>query len=109
MFTTVRLIIRSRKDARCCLMVVADADAVWKPGAGVILVTFCYNKKCFFMQKTIQQYQSCIDACLRCASVCDNCASSCLHEEHVHMMARCIQLDMECATVCYTAAKLMSI
>lgn len=25
------------------------------------------------------------------------------------MMARCIQLDMECSAICYTAAQLMSI
>ena len=25
------------------------------------------------------------------------------------MMARCIQLDMECATICYAAAQLMSL
>ncbi|WP_132055309.1 four-helix bundle copper-binding protein [Pseudocnuella soli] len=61
------------------------------------------------MQSNYQQYQSCIDACLRCASACQNCASSCLQEEHLHMMAKCIQLDMECAALCYAAAQLMSL
>ncbi|HEY1022517.1 MAG TPA: four-helix bundle copper-binding protein, partial [Flavisolibacter sp.] len=28
-------------------------------------------------------------------------------EEDVKMMARCIQLDMECAAICYAAAQLM--
>lgn len=55
-----------------------------------------------------QQYQSCIDACLRCASECNHCASACLQEEDVKMMARCIQLDMECAAICYAAAQVMS-
>jgi hypothetical protein len=32
-----------------------------------------------------------------------------LKEKNVQMMARCIQLDMECAAVCYTAAQLMSL
>ncbi len=54
-------------------------------------------------------YKSCIDACLRCAATCNHCASSCLQEEDVKMMARCIQLDMECATLCYAAAQTMSI
>ena len=55
------------------------------------------------------QNQSCIEACLRCGAVCNHCASSCLKEEHLHMMARCIQLDMECAALCYAAAQLMSL
>ena len=54
------------------------------------------------------EYQSCIEACLRCASICNHCASSCTQEEDVKMMARCIQLDMECAAICYAAAQLMS-
>lgn len=55
------------------------------------------------------QYQSCIDACLRCAAICNYCASSCLKEDDIKAMARCIQLDMECASLCYAAAQLMSL
>lgn len=55
------------------------------------------------------QYQSCIEACLKCASVCNFCASSCTKESDVQHMAECIRLDMECAVMCYTAAQLMSI
>jgi hypothetical protein len=33
----------------------------------------------------------------------------CLNEKDVAMMARCIQLDRECAEACYAAARLMSI
>jgi hypothetical protein len=54
------------------------------------------------------QYKSCIDACLRCAAVCNHCASSCLQDKDVQMMARCIQLDMECAAMCYATAQLLS-
>jgi len=53
--------------------------------------------------------QSCIEVCLACAALCNHCASSCLKENDIKMMARCIQLDIECATLCYTAAQLMSI
>lgn len=53
-------------------------------------------------------YKECIDACLACAAICNHCASSCLQEDDVKMMARCVQLDMECAVMCYTAAQLMS-
>ena len=59
--------------------------------------------------KGYHQYRSCIEACLRCAAICNHCASSCTQEEDVAMMARCIQLDMECAALCYAAAQLMSL
>lgn len=52
-------------------------------------------------------YESCIDACTRCAEACDHCAASCLQEEDVAMMTRCIQLDMECSSICKTSALLM--
>ncbi len=55
------------------------------------------------------QYKECIDACLACAAVCNHCASACTREEDVNMMARCIQLDMECAAICYAAAQMMSL
>src|SRR5690606_19089184 len=58
--------------------------------------------------KGYHEYQSCIEACLQCAAICNHCATSCLGEEHVHMMTRCIQLDRECATLCLAAAQLMS-
>jgi hypothetical protein len=54
-------------------------------------------------------YESCIKACLRCADACNHCASSCTQEKDIKMMARCIQLDMECATICYASAQLMSL
>lgn len=56
-----------------------------------------------------QDYQSCIEACLRCADACQQCASFCLKEDDVAMMAKCIQLDMECAAICYASAQLMSL
>ena len=58
---------------------------------------------------TYHTYQKCIDACLRCAALCHHCANSCAQEENVKMMARCIQLSMDCATVCIAAAQLMSL
>src|SRR2546423_145237 len=56
-----------------------------------------------------RQHQSCIEACLQCASACNYCASSCLREADVSAMARCVQLDMECAAICYASAQLMSL
>jgi hypothetical protein len=54
-------------------------------------------------------YQNCVDACLKCAAICNHCASASLQEEDVKMMAKCIQLDMECAAICYASAQLMSL
>jgi hypothetical protein len=54
-------------------------------------------------------YQVCINACLHCAAVSNHCALSCTTEEDIKMMARCIQLDMECSVICYATASLMSL
>ncbi len=54
------------------------------------------------------QFQSCIEACLRCASMCNFCASSCIKEVNIKM-AHCIQLNTECAVLCYTTAQLLSL
>ncbi|MBT1706089.1 four-helix bundle copper-binding protein [Chryseosolibacter indicus] len=54
-----------------------------------------------------ERVQSCIDACLACARECDSCATACLNEEDITMLARCIELDRECAEACYATARLM--
>lgn len=48
--------------------------------------------------------QQCIDILYACAKACDECAAACLSEEDVKMMARCIQLDIDCADLCRTSA-----
>ncbi|WP_349617325.1 four-helix bundle copper-binding protein [Azotobacter salinestris] len=53
-------------------------------------------------------YESCIQACSHCAWACEACAASCLREDNVQMMARCIALDMDCADFCKMAATLMA-
>lgn len=55
-----------------------------------------------------QEFQSCIDACDACAAACDHCAVSCLAEKDVKAMARCIQLDMDCAAICRLASSTMA-
>jgi hypothetical protein len=54
------------------------------------------------------KYENCIDACNICAESCEFCATSCLREQDVKMLERCIQLDRECASICYTALQIMS-
>lgn len=55
------------------------------------------------------EYKECIEACIKAAALCNHCASACLQEAEVKMMTKCIQLDIECAVLCETAARLMSI
>lgn len=55
-----------------------------------------------------RNHQSCIEACVRCAQECEHCATACLHEQDVKAMAYCIQLDRDCAEICWTAAAYMS-
>ena len=52
-------------------------------------------------------YKACIDACVQCAAVCRQCAASSLAEADVGSMVYCIQLDLECASLCTTTAELM--
>ena len=63
----------------------------------------------FIFMTGYHTYKACIDACLKCAAMCNHCASACLQEEDVKMMAKSIQLDMECAAMCYVSAQLMSL
>jgi hypothetical protein len=55
-----------------------------------------------------EQFKTCIDACNACATACGHCAIACLGEKDVAQMARCIQLDVDCAEICRLAAAYMS-
>jgi hypothetical protein len=52
--------------------------------------------------------ESCLQSLNDCADACDRCASACLDEEDVSMMARCVALDTDCATVCRATAALLA-
>ena len=54
------------------------------------------------------RYQACIEACSNCAMACETCAASCLREDDVKMMARCIELDRDCADICATTGAVLS-
>ena len=53
-------------------------------------------------------HYECIKSCIECMTVCRQCAKACLREENLEELARCIQLDMECAGMCSAAAEQMS-
>jgi hypothetical protein len=56
----------------------------------------------------LNPYQSCIQSCYACAEACDTCAAACLQESDPNMLARCIELDNECAALCRLACQYMS-
>jgi hypothetical protein len=53
-------------------------------------------------------HQSCIDACHACANACDRCAVACLAEPQPKVLARCIELDIDCAQACRFAIGLLA-
>lgn len=55
-----------------------------------------------------EQFKTCIDACNDCALACNYCASACLKEKDGATMARCIQLDIDCAEICRLAVGYMA-
>ncbi len=55
-----------------------------------------------------QKYQEIIDACNKCAVACLHCASSCMQEDDVKMLARCIQLDQDCADICQMTVRMLA-
>jgi hypothetical protein len=42
-----------------------------------------------------------------CAMICEYCENGCLNESDVTMMARCIELDRDCADICLLTARLL--
>ena len=48
-----------------------------------------------------------IQQLLDCSLACENCAASCLNEENVGDMKKCITLDRDCADICLQAAILL--
>src|SRR5205085_1292405 len=43
-----------------------------------------------------------------CVIACNVCYNACLNEEDVSMMARCIELNRECADICQLTASVLS-
>jgi hypothetical protein len=49
-----------------------------------------------------------IEAIIECSNTCTQCADACLSESDVTPMAKCIRLDLDCADVCATTARVLS-
>ena len=48
-----------------------------------------------------------INILIECALACERCMSGCLEEEDVTTMAYCIELDRDCADVCFLGSRLL--
>jgi hypothetical protein len=55
-----------------------------------------------------EQYIEVIDALNQCVTDCIHCGTSCLKEENVKGMIRCITLDRECAEICIYTSKMLA-
>jgi hypothetical protein len=49
-----------------------------------------------------------IAACYDCAQACTQCADDCLSEQDVQHLAKCIRLNLDCADICATTARVVS-
>jgi uncharacterized membrane protein len=56
----------------------------------------------------IDEVAAVIDACLNCAQACTSCADADLLEQDVEDMRRCVALDVSCADLCETTARILS-
>jgi hypothetical protein len=50
---------------------------------------------------------NCIEACRECAVVCTSCADACLGEQNVQKLVPCIRIDLDCADICQTTARML--
>jgi hypothetical protein len=50
----------------------------------------------------------CIEACSDCAQACTQCADDCLSEHQPQDLVKCIRLNLDCADVCGTTARMIS-
>lgn len=48
-----------------------------------------------------------LDKLIECALTCEACEAACLNEENITLLARCIELNRDCADICLQAARLV--
>ena len=48
-----------------------------------------------------------INTLIECALACERCMSACLEEQDVTIMAYCIELDRDCAEICFLGSRLL--
>ena len=56
----------------------------------------------------VERLAQTIEAVTDCGQACTACADSCLSEEMVAELGKCIRLDLDCADVCEATARVLS-
>lgn len=56
----------------------------------------------------MNNYQEIIDCLSDCVPACEICGNTCLNEDDVKSMIRCIRLTHECAEICSLGVQLLS-
>ncbi|WP_165984447.1 four-helix bundle copper-binding protein [Streptomyces sp. YIM 98790] len=50
----------------------------------------------------------CIAECFACSQACTACADSCLSEQNVAELTKCIRTNLDCADICDTTGRVLS-
>jgi hypothetical protein len=53
------------------------------------------------------KYEECIDACIKSFKACEFCADTCLHDDNVEQLQKCIKLARSCSDLSILAVKEM--
>jgi hypothetical protein len=56
----------------------------------------------------LTQLASTIDTLIMCSEACTSCADACLSEDMVAGLTMCIRLDLDCADICATTARVLT-
>lgn len=59
------------------------------------------------LQNTTLANKKLLQSLFECALVCEACEAACLNEENITLLARCIELDRDCADICLLASRLV--
>ena len=54
------------------------------------------------------RFQTTIEALNDCVQACNACMTDCLREKDVGMLARCVQIDRDCADICALTSEYIS-
>ncbi len=56
---------------------------------------------------TTSAHKELIQKLIDCALTCEMCEAACLNEDNITLLARCIELDRDCADICMLASRLV--
>ncbi|MGY3716943.1 four-helix bundle copper-binding protein [Sutcliffiella cohnii] len=83
------------------LFIISEENKMKFKNKGDVILTIVIDS-------SVQQFQTCIDACNKCMQACEECLTSCLKEADVQARTLCINILRDCADICSMAAQWMS-